>query len=155
MCLLQFHIPAQNGILTSILHSALSPAASPTLAPVRRDSRVGQKPLAGTLSAYWRGGGNFAQDKFWWTSFVTRNSHQIFRIFFFLEYPPKFSAQNLFCQKTSVPSTPFPSFLKYFLMGPGKKTHQIFPGGLKKAPPNFYGANFVSCENFCLRNIPR
>jgi hypothetical protein len=71
-------------------------------------------------------GGDLLQEKFRWTNFVTRNSHQIFPDRFKNTHQI-FSARNL-SEKSSAPSAPFSLFLIYFLMGPErKKTHQIFP----------------------------
>ncbi len=69
------------------------------------------------------GGGNFVQEKFQWTNFVTGNSHQIFL------------ARKLFRPKI------FGAF--YFLcisLWAPKKTHQIFPA------QNLSTAKFVSFE---------
>ncbi len=50
------------------------------------------------------GGGNFAKEKFWWTNFVTRNSHQIFRVV--LIKPTKFFRREI-CPLRNLLATKF------------------------------------------------
>ena len=84
------------------------PVATQRLGPAPKEKVffLPHPPLTGLSTDRYRGGGNFVQEKFRWTNFVTRNSHQIFSGRFKKTHQI-FPARNLSCQKSSAPSAPF------------------------------------------------